>query len=126
MIERWGSGLLDATGEIQRRALGRIVFADAAALKELEAMVFPFIGKRIHEEIVWANQDCRVLRHPGCRDHDGGRLGQKLQSGDLCRCPKGNSSGCLRRQRHWTAEELDSREHAQMAVEEKTPPPMQS
>ena len=57
VIERWGRELLDATGEIQRRALGRIVFADAAELRELEAMVFPFIGKRIHEEIARANQD---------------------------------------------------------------------
>src|SRR5438132_14343502 len=57
VIERWGRELLDEKGEIQRRVLGRIVFADAKELRALEALVFPYIGKRIQEEIAKARQD---------------------------------------------------------------------
>jgi dephospho-CoA kinase len=120
VIERWGRELLDATGEIQRRALGRIVFADAAELRELEAMVFPFIGKRIHEEIARANQDswarfvildAAIMMEAGW-DKNCSRV-------IFVDTPKEIRLERLRRQRRWTAEELDSRENAQMAVEEK-------
>ncbi len=120
VIERWGRELLDATGEIQRRALGRIVFADAAELRELEAMVFPFIGKRIHEEIARANQDSRarfVILDAAIMMEAG--WDKNCSRVIFVDTPKEIRLERLRRQRRWTAEELDSRENAQMAVEEK-------
>src|SRR5688572_19081845 len=41
VVARWGKDVLGADGEIQRRPLGRLVFANPAELKALEAMVFP-------------------------------------------------------------------------------------
>lgn len=50
IARRWGPDILDAQGNVPRRKLGQIVFADPTELKRLEEMVFPFIGRRIAEE----------------------------------------------------------------------------
>jgi dephospho-CoA kinase len=47
VIARFGTRLLDPDGELDRAALGRIVFADAVALGELEAIVHPAVRPRI-------------------------------------------------------------------------------
>src|SRR3954468_20553790 len=44
-------------GEIDRKTLGRVVFADPTQLKELEAIVFPWIQDRLREEIAAARAD---------------------------------------------------------------------
>ena len=49
VIERWGSAVLDGNGDVDRRKLGRIVFADKNELKALEDQVFPYIDKRIRD-----------------------------------------------------------------------------
>ncbi len=43
VVAAFGPGILAADGEIDRRALGAIVFADAAALAHLEALVHPAV-----------------------------------------------------------------------------------
>ena len=83
-------------------------------------MVFPFIGKRIHEEIAGANQDCRarfVILDAAIMMEAG--WDKNCSRVIFVDTPKEIRLERLRRQRRWTAEELDSREHAQMAVEEK-------
>src|SRR5262245_3042424 len=54
VVERWGPGVLDERGAIDRRNLGRLVFADAGQRRELEALVFPWIERRLQEEIAAA------------------------------------------------------------------------
>ena len=44
---RFGEELRGVAGELDRAALGRIVFADAAALRDLEAIVHPAVRPRI-------------------------------------------------------------------------------
>jgi dephospho-CoA kinase len=48
---RFGEGLRRPDGELDRAALGRIVFADAAALRDLEAIVHPAVRPRILAEV---------------------------------------------------------------------------
>src|SRR5512136_767870 len=43
----FGSGVLRADGSVDRRALGRIVFADPAALARHEAIVHPAMVERV-------------------------------------------------------------------------------
>lgn len=43
VVEKFGSGILDECGEIDRSVLGRIVFADAHKLKELNECVHPYV-----------------------------------------------------------------------------------
>ncbi len=47
VIARFGADLLRADGSLDRAALGRVVFADAAALRDLEAIVHPAVRPRI-------------------------------------------------------------------------------
>jgi dephospho-CoA kinase len=47
VVARFGSDLLLADGSLDRAALGRIVFSDPAALRDLEAIVHPAVRPRI-------------------------------------------------------------------------------
>jgi dephospho-CoA kinase len=49
VVQRFGAGLLRADGTLDRPALGRIVFTDAAARADLEAIVHPEVYRRIRE-----------------------------------------------------------------------------
>jgi dephospho-CoA kinase len=57
---RWGEGVLDAEGAIDRPRLAAIVFADPAELKALEAITHPWIRQRIRAEMEAARTDPRV------------------------------------------------------------------
>ena len=56
VVDRFGAGLLGADGELDRRALGRLVFADPAALRDLEAIVHPAVRPRILAAIASADR----------------------------------------------------------------------
>jgi dephospho-CoA kinase len=43
VVAEFGNGVLDAAGELDRRALGRIVFADEEALRRLNQIVHPAV-----------------------------------------------------------------------------------
>ncbi|HEY1375168.1 MAG TPA: dephospho-CoA kinase [Gemmataceae bacterium] len=60
VIAGWEPGVLDAAGEIDRRKLGAVVFADECQRKALEAIVQPWIGERLREQIAAAQADPAV------------------------------------------------------------------
>src|ERR1051325_5423762 len=43
VIDRFGSGIRDATGALDRKRLGAIVFADSQARRDLERIIHPFV-----------------------------------------------------------------------------------
>ncbi len=47
VLETFGKWLLDTDGQIDRNKLGRLVFADPEALKQLEAIVHPYVRQAI-------------------------------------------------------------------------------
>jgi len=51
ILRRFGATVTGADGTLDRQALGRIVFADPAALQELESIVHPAVRPRILEAI---------------------------------------------------------------------------
>ena len=51
VIERFGPSIRAADGDVDRRALGRIVFADPVARTSLEAILYPEITARIRRFI---------------------------------------------------------------------------
>jgi dephospho-CoA kinase len=51
VVEAFGPEVLDDAGALDRAALGRIVFADRAALRRLEAIIHPAVRPRILAEI---------------------------------------------------------------------------
>ena len=46
---RFGQGVLDPDGSVDRKALGRMVFADARARADLEALLHPEVFRRIDQ-----------------------------------------------------------------------------
>lgn len=50
VVGRWGAGVLDAEGRLDRGALRALVFADPAARRELEAIVHPEVARLRAEE----------------------------------------------------------------------------
>jgi dephospho-CoA kinase len=56
VVERFGRHLVGDDGRLDRAALGRIVFADPAALRDLEAIVHPAVRPRIEAAVTAAER----------------------------------------------------------------------
>lgn len=52
--ERFGIGVIDDNGELDRAALGRLIFEDADARRDLEAIVHPAIGSELQKRMAEA------------------------------------------------------------------------
>jgi len=57
VIERFGAGIAATNGEIDRRKLGNLVFADVHELRALETIVFPWIERGLEEQVAAAQRD---------------------------------------------------------------------
>ena len=120
LAERWGSAVLDEQGNVDRKPLGRIVFADVTELKALEALVFPYIEKRILQEMAYARTrpdvkfivlDAAILLETGWHEYCG-----KIVFVDA---PRAVRLTRLKDKRGWNEQELERREKVQLPVEEK-------
>jgi dephospho-CoA kinase len=120
LCECWGDAILGEHGDIDRKKIAAIVFADAAELKALEAQVFPHIENRIIQEIALARSrgeikfiilDAAILLETGWRRHC-----DKIVFVDA---PRPVRLARLKEKRGWSDEELDRREKMQMPLEEK-------
>ena len=60
VAEAFGNGVLQSDGSLDRATLGRIVFADPAALRRLESMIHPAVRPRILERIARAEREGAV------------------------------------------------------------------
>lgn len=61
VVERFGAGILDPDGSIDRRALAALVFADQAALRDLEAIVHPLVSVALRQELATSAPDDVVV-----------------------------------------------------------------
>ncbi len=120
IVQRWGKDILDSQGEIDRRKMGQIVFADPAQRKELESRVFPFIDRRIAEEIAKGENDPRlsliVLDAAVLLEAGWDRHCDYLVFVDA---PREARLQRLAQNRGLNAKEVAARENAQMSVVEK-------
>ena len=57
VLDRFGRDLRAEDGSLDRAALGRIVFADPAALRDLEAIVHPAVRPRVRAAMTTAERD---------------------------------------------------------------------
>lgn len=60
VVTRFGAGILDDAGRIDRRALAKTVFADVASLEALNGMVHPYVLRRTEELIAEHRRDPAV------------------------------------------------------------------
>jgi dephospho-CoA kinase len=120
VVERWGPGVLNDVGEVDRKKVGAIVFADPAERKALEALVFPFIGRRLREEIEKNRHDPAVrfvvLDAAIMLEAGWNKVCDRLVYVDS---PRAVRLQRLVEQRGWTEKEVECREQAQMPLEEK-------
>jgi len=69
VLERFGAGVLGADGEVDRRALGRRVFARRAELRRLEGIVHPIMVERVRSRLAreqgWVALNAAVLYRLG-------------------------------------------------------------
>ena len=61
IVEQFGTGVIGPDGELDRAELGRIVFADEAQLKRLNAIVHPEVIRWVREDIARQAEEGRVL-----------------------------------------------------------------
>jgi dephospho-CoA kinase len=57
VVQRFGRRVLDGNGDVDRRVLGRIVFADAAELRRLERLILPLVSE---EFVRWRDEHARM------------------------------------------------------------------
>jgi dephospho-CoA kinase len=120
VLGRWGRGILNEQGEIDRRRLGAVVFDDPAERAALEDIVHPWIEQRLREQIDAASRDPEVRLIV----LDAAIL---LEAGwnkvcDLLvyvHAPRGQRLRRVAEQRGWSAKEVAAREQAQMALADK-------
>ena len=61
IVEAFGNGILGPDGEINRAALGWLVFSDSQALRRLEELVHPATSAWIKEDIAETDADVAVI-----------------------------------------------------------------
>ncbi|MDX6317374.1 MAG: dephospho-CoA kinase [Nocardioidaceae bacterium] len=117
VVDAFGPEVLTATGELDRAAMGRRVFADPAARTRLEAVIHPLVRRRAAEIEATAPTDAVVV-------HDIPLLVETRQAGDfdvvvVVDAPVEIQIDRLTRERGMTAEEARSRIDAQASREER-------
>jgi dephospho-CoA kinase len=117
VVEQFGEELLTPDGELDRPAMGRLVFGDEAARKRLEAIVHPLVWERIVELEEQAPADGVVV-------HDIPLLAENGRAGDfdavvVVDAPPEVQVDRMVGDRGWTREEAESRMSAQASREDR-------
>lgn len=120
VAQRWGADVLDEHGEINRRRLAAIVFADPAELKALEALTHPWIRGRIQADIEAARRDPAVplivLDAAIMLEAGWNEVCDRLV---YIEAPRGLRLERVARQRGWSEKEVAAREQAQLPLTAK-------
>ena len=61
IVAEFGQGIVGADGEVDRRKLGAVVFADGEKMKALTGLVWPAVGERVERDIEGSDADVVVL-----------------------------------------------------------------
>lgn len=120
VVSRWGQGIVDESGEIDRRRLAAIVFADPAQRKELEAITHPWIRQRIREQVEEARKEPRVpliiLDAAVMLEAGWNEVCDRLV---FIEAPREVRLARVAQQRGWSEKEVEAREQAQLPLTEK-------
>lgn len=119
LVEAFGPGILQPSGELDRSALGRLVFADREARRRVEAILHPLVRARMAAEQAEASaRGARVVVHDipllfEARDPAG------FDATVLVYAPPEVQRRRLIEQRGMTPEDVEARIRAQLPMEEK-------
>ena len=117
VVEEFGPELLGPDGELDRAAMGRLVFSDPAARRRLEAIIHPLVFERIVELEEQAPAGAVVV-------HDIPLLAEGGRAGDFAAvlvvdAPHEVQVSRMTNDRGWTVEEAESRIGAQASREDR-------
>ncbi|MGA2176791.1 MAG: dephospho-CoA kinase [Verrucomicrobiota bacterium] len=118
IVQRFGPSLLSADGRLNRRELGRLVFADAAARADLEAILHPRIRSAWEAEADrWraAGRACGAVVIPLLFETQAAALFDAV----ICVACSEASRWQRLRQRGWSHVEIRQRLEAQWPTEQK-------
>jgi dephospho-CoA kinase len=120
IVQRWGPQVVGADGQIDRRALGRLVFAEAAQRDALQRLVFPYIERRLRQEIARAQADpaCRFVVIDAAILLEAG-WAEPVDRFVYVEAPDHLRYQRLRQRSGWTDPEIAQREAAQWPPERK-------
>lgn len=117
VVAEFGPGLLTPGGDLDRPAMGVLVFADAGARKRLEAIIHPLVHRRSAELEAAADADAVVV-------HDIPLLAEVGRAGSfdaviVVDAPTEVQVARMVGDRGWTREDAESRIAAQASREER-------
>ena len=118
IVEEFGPGVLTASGELDRPAMGAMVFADETARRRLEAIIHPLVRRRGAELEAAAGPDAVVVHDIPllAETGQGGRV-RRRRGGRRTRA-RSRSSGWWR-SRGWSREDAEARVAAQASREDR-------
>ncbi len=116
VLQTFGTWLLDKDGQIDRNKLGRLVFADPEALKQLEAIVHPYVRQAI--DILAKRASQKVIVIEAIKLLEGG-LSAQCDAIWVSDAPEEVQVERLVRKRGMSREEALQRVRAQAAQQDK-------
>jgi dephospho-CoA kinase len=119
VVEEFGDHLLTPEGDLDRAALGRIVFADESARKRLEAITHPLIFERYAELEAAAPPDAVVVHDIPLLAEAGAERAATFDEVIVVDAPPELQIDRMVRERGWTREEAESRIAAQASREDR-------
>ncbi len=117
VVEEFGEELLGPDGELDRPAMGRLVFNDEQARKRLEAIVHPLVFERIVELEEQAPADAVVV-HDIPLLAESGRA-DTFDAVVVVDAPPELQVARMTRDRGWTQEDAESRIRSQASPEDR-------
>jgi len=124
VVSRFGPGVLHPHGEIDRKRLGQIVFADAAARRDLEAITHPVVYRAIADWFAALDNPTAGAARPRLAIADIPLLYESDHQGDFDRvvvaaCPPALQLTRLLARGGLTEKEARERLDSQLSIEEK-------
>jgi dephospho-CoA kinase len=120
VVRRWGEGVLRPDGEIDRKRVAAVVFADAAELRALEALVFPYIERRLAAVVEDAQADPAaafvVIDAAVMLEAGWNKLCDRLV---YVHVPRDVRLRRLREGRGWNEKEVEARSRSQLSLSDK-------
>ncbi len=117
VVEEFGADLLGPDGELDRPAMGRLVFKDEGARRRLEAIVHPLVFERIVELEGQAPPDAVVVHDIPLLAESG--RGRTFDAVIVVDAPPELQVERMKADRGWTSEDAESRIAAQTAREDR-------
>lgn len=111
VAEAFGPAVIAPDGSVNRKALGALVFQDADAMRRLEAIVHPAVGKALLEELSQVSPS-GIAIIDAVKLLEGGS-GAFAQSKWLVICPEEQELARLMARNHLSEEEASARLRAQ-------------